>query len=815
MVVIDLGDDGRSDLLVYGEGVLESTHEILPSANDGLESLIREPDGTWRHAQSFRRLSSAYDTDAIGCADIDGDGRKDIVAAWVDYTQDYGHRLGVDLLLQDAAGDLHRNASAHLDSVDYLVSLDAIAAEPGSPGRALVTSVVDAHDDVYLAGTVLEWSAQEGWKRLWGPEPDSLLTIEREEGSTAVLPGEPDPLLLGTSRRILEPNRAGRAIPILDDGWGPATNFALPSGCSFFRLDAPTGGEVWGWCPSRDDTLYQMVRIPGTNTVTAKAIPIEGLPVRANVDMRDALATAEGERYFLARSVYSGAVLIQVSDGSARVISSWNGPWNGGPNRLLVAPAGRIEVLWGSSSACRIVQPRTILPPAPAVYMPISECAAKADFDQDGLLDLVLRASINGVSGMSLVLGMDHAPWFRDGGPVLSTADLPGALRQSLPCDLDGDGHPDLVHLIEGDSTFTLMGQIWDGWRFRHVPEDDGRFVANAAIMTAGDLDGDGCDEVLLRMRPTDYGATQAWIRKWTHAGTALPPVMITNPDIADDDLLTPDIDGDGVAELFAGESRRVHLWRVNVDTGTASSLGAWMNSPGLYSANIVDLDSNGTDDIFCLGSNDAWIWSLDNAAPVSFRRTQIPFLPYLDYTTSDIDLDADGRRELLFMDSSGFVEVISNPLEDPTRSVWAVPDSLAAAEMVYPDPIVWSDVDRDGDPDLVLLCADGIRVQRNPVLQRATSRSEATMLRLTGRNPSSDEIRLAICAHDRGPIQIGLFDVSGRRVAHEELRPTIDGWIETTIRPRVGRAALPSGVYFLRVEGSGRVETRRVVLGF
>jgi hypothetical protein len=85
--------------------------------------------------------------------------------------------------------------------------------------------------------------------------------------------------------------------------------------------------------------------------------------------------------------------------------------------------------------------------------------------------------------------------------------------------------------------------------------------------------------------------------------------------------------------------------------------------------------------------------------------------------------------------------------------------------------------------------------------------------MRMTSGNPASDGASLAFDLPRAAPVQIRLFDVSGRLVSTlaNGVFPTGRHWARWDGRTTQGQA--PSGVYFLRFESPGHAITRRFVL--
>ncbi len=594
--------------------------------------------------------------------------------------------------------------------------------------------------------------------------------------------------------------------------------FDLPRNGRFHELKRNGERQLWCWAQTEGDSLYQIIKAPGADSVFARAIPIEGFPRSTEPTSVDAVVTPSGVTYFLATSGYNHAYLVELSpDGSARLQAHWTGP-DATPIRLVVAPEGAIEVLWSSYGALLLLPPGPREAPPPSLPMRISGLDAQADFDGDGLLDLVVRGRVGEVTADWILRGIDRPPWFRTPEPVSSVRENPWILDACTIGDLDGDGRADLIQIYQDTRSDTpamiAVGRFWDGWRFRHDRTSD---VALSTIYrwVVGDFDGDRRDEVIMVWRGPD-DTLKRTICQWKRDGTVESVRDFSTPSFNYDDLWQAgDVDGDGRDELVGAREYSFTLWRVDPDSATTTPFGSWAHARGFGGGVLADMNGDGCKDLYWFGQYESWIWSLDGKSPFSFARKEIPFQPITGAGFSVLDVDTDGRPDLLGDAEDGIVEMITDPLESPRSFIGVLPEIVTGLDRLRYTPVIWADVDRDGDADIVTLCEDGIRVHRNEQIQPADAGGAPPMVRFAGRHPAGDEARVAVHADGAGEITLELFDVAGRRVWSEQRPAWAEGWLDVPIRPRVGRTAVPAGVYFLRVEVSGRVETQRIVLGF
>ena len=88
-----------------------------------------------------------------------------------------------------------------------------------------------------------------------------------------------------------------------------------------------------------------------------------------------------------------------------------------------------------------------------------------------------------------------------------------------------------------------------------------------------------------------------------------------------------------------------------------------------------------------------------------------------------------------------------------------------------------------------------------------------AAGLAVVGPNPTAGEVRFVLSTAHGAHTRVALFDAAGHRV-----RTFVDGWLPAGRHGFAwdghagGGGAAPAGLYFLRAESEGRVETRRIV---
>jgi hypothetical protein len=209
---------------------------------------------------------------------------------------------------------------------------------------------------------------------------------------------------------------------------------------------------------------------------------------------------------------------------------------------------------------------------------------ALADFDLNGRLDVVSQ-SFGGSNGLRLYENLGDGTWSQawalTGGSVGYTIET---------CDVDADGHPDIVSTRQG--TIVLLG---DG-AFGFTPAVTGIPAGTIRGIEAGDMNGDGCDDLVfalgssgLRCLAWDDGAGQ-----WVDRSSGLPASGTW------DRTQFGDIDGDGHLDVVAYREPTGQVF-LGDGTGSWTADASWtMPSPGDVSALRVDgdVDHDGREDI-------------------------------------------------------------------------------------------------------------------------------------------------------------------------------------------------------------------------
>jgi hypothetical protein len=327
------------------------------------------------------------------------------------------------------------------------------------------------------------------------------------------------------------------------------------------------------------------------------------------------------------------------------------------------------------------------------------------DADGDGDRDLV---SIRNFGAAELWRSSGDGV-FSLGEPIAQPAFF-GSFRRGAHGDIDGDGDPDLA-LVQGtDAGYTnaapLRLRLNDGTGgFADAPAESypgGSFLGGFVFLA--DADGDGDRDLIAAGQA--IGGEAVWL--WANDGLGrfadvsaqrLPPLLGPASFAA-----LPDIDRDGDLDVLL-MTTAPHLL-VNDGTGAFTDHSEWI-PPGGALAAAADVDGDG--DIDLLRSSDVL---LNDGTGTSYQVLAIGLPLGPEVTAADVD--GDGRIDLLGASASGVPFVyrgaVGGGFEDASATwVPAHARLVPTSPSGFPAPVhCVEDVDRDGDPDLLVGGAEG-----------------------------------------------------------------------------------------------------------
>lgn len=260
--------------------------------------------------------------------------------------------------------------------------------------------------------------------------------------------------------------------------------------------------------------------------------------------------------------------------------------------------------------------------------------------------------------------------------------------RVRVAGDFNGDGADDVLlrHLWNGDlANWLLNGTAIIGGGFIGSPGD-------YTVAGIGDLDGNGRADIVLR---DELGNIGAWLMNGntvTGGGLIGSPGAYTVSAVAD-------FNGDGRADiLLRDDLGNVGLWFMN---GTTITSGALVGSPGAYSiVGVADFNGDLRADILLRDSSgNIGMWLMNGAVITSGALVGSPGAYSVSGTA---DFSGDGKADILLLDSAGNAGlwIMNGPVITSGAAVGST--GGAAIRLV-------GDFDNSGHADVLLQSSGGV----------------------------------------------------------------------------------------------------------
>jgi C1A family cysteine protease len=436
---------------------------------------------------------------------------------------------------------------------------------------------------------------------------------------------------------------------------------------------------------------------------------------------------------------------------------------------------------------------------------------AVGDLQGDGEPDIVFGSKNDTIYAFS---NEGHRLFARDlGSPILSTPAL---------ADLDGNGGLEtVVGTINGNVSVLAA----DGSDIDRFPISGGGPVFSGPALA--DLDGDDVKDIIWGSTDRNvYAVSSSTGESLFGFPFGVAGMVVSAPSVAD-------LDEDGHEELIFGcdDGKLYVLSYLGEELFTVDG-GQMIRT----SAALGDVDADGHLDIV-FSSKSGQVYAVDRSGQV---LSGWPYQAgaFVESSPAIIDMDGDGLAEVIFGTADERLCMVSG--DGTLLEEYPTPETGA----IYSSPCV-GDLDGDGDLEVVLGTPSGLSIWDfkipagdsgpwtmyrgncrrtgyygdNPATEvvAATAREglpETFSLFQNYPNPFNARTRVEFVAAEKGRVSLEIFNILGQRV-----KTLVDG-----IRPAGtyqvvwdgtddGGFPVASGIYFYRLRGGHRVQTRRMVL--
>lgn len=344
---------------------------------------------------------------------------------------------------------------------------------------------------------------------------------------------------------------------------------------------------------------------------------------------------------------------------------------------------------------------------------------------------------------------------------------------------------------------------VWESNGFT-LPEDGSGRSLGGHPSAAGDVDGDGLEEIVVmwpdRLHVVDGVTGTAQVVRQAY-GYGLNPLFESTSFVGYAFPAVVNLFGDSRPELLWGHCG--YLNAVLDGDGQRIWQTPYRNNTEVQSLmGVGDSDGDGTMELLASTAEGVRLFrATDGAVLLEFDDG---VRAYTDVVSGD--MDSDGRDEFLF--GSGTKLICVEQEEGTLRRAWTLEVEGRSSD------IALADVDRDGFLDIVVTTADGyvkvyVGEEAATAVQALERTPQKTDLHPPYPNPFNNRVHIDFNVGRAGMVRLEVFGPTGQRV--EKL---VKAWHKRgAYRVRWDASELASGVYVVRLRAGDTVQERKVSL--